>query len=331
MTTTLVTGGLGMLGSAIVRRLIKEGDRVVVVARSPNLFFLTGRGVDVASIDLVIGDIADPALMGSTLDSYQVARVVHVAAAVSSACNRDPVSATSTNCMATVQLLENCQVRDIRRVVMCSSVSVYAPQAAYRPEELPLTEKALLAFAPGSPLYGAGKLYLEAAAHWYRQAHGMEIAGLRASFIASAGKDERPPLGTLGGRFIDAVGCRRATHVEGLAGLLPFVYVEDVVEQFLTLLTAPDDKLAAGPFFNTGSTVYTIGQVVQTLRRLVPGAEISIGDSTRSDLTFGMPSDISDRLFAGTFGVSRRYDLERSVRAQLDEARGWPGLFTSAR
>jgi len=327
MTTTLVTGGTGMLGSAIVRRLLAGGDRVVLLARAKSTWFLRGRGLDPDAVRWSVGDTADPELIGATLDTHRVDRAVHVAAAVSSVANTDPFGATMANCVATVGLLEACRVRDIRRVVLCSSVSVYAPQRAYRPDEVPLTERALLGFAPGAPLYGAGKAYLEAAGRWYATAYGMEVAGLRPAFIASAGKPSRPPLGTVTGELVDGPACGRPVSVDGPAGRVPYVYVEDVVDQFHTLLTAPADKLRAGPFFNSGSTAHTVGEIVETVRRLVPDARIHVGDSDSADLTFGMPSEFSDQLFVETFGVRRRHDLEAGIRAQIEEARRWPDLF----
>jgi UDP-glucose 4-epimerase len=327
---TLVTGGTGMLGSAIVRRIIKDEGEAVVLDAVDAPYFLNGRGVDLSKVSLAIGDIADASLVAHTLDKYKVDKVIHLAAAVSSVCNRDPLSATRTNCDAVVVLLEACLARDIRRVVMASSVAVYAAQDAYRQDELPITESALMGLSPGSPLYSAGKIYVEAAGHWYRDHHGMEIAGIRPSFIASAGRPSRPPLGVISGEYIDAPACGRPTRVESGNGLVPYVYIEDVVEQFTTLLHAPNDKLGAGPFFNTGGTTYSVGQIVDTVRRIIPDAQIDIGDGTGTDLIFGMPTEVTDDRFVKTFGVSHRYDLEKGVQAQIDEARRWPGLFAES-
>ena len=327
MTTTMVPGGTGMLGSAVVRRLLREGDQVVVLGRSTSAYYLAGRGIDLDSVSFAAGDLADVLFVERMLEEHGVDRVAHLAAAVSSVANADPLAATRTNCLGTVALLEACRRRGVRRVAMCSSVSVYAPENAYSVADLPLTETALLGFAPGSPLYGSGKAYLEAAGRWYRQEHGMEISGVRASFIASAGKISRPPLGNITGACVDAPACGLPVRVVGPHGRVPYVYVEDVVEQLWVLLTAPDEKLAAGPFFNTGSTIHTVGEIMVAVQTLIPDANVEIGESPVTDLTFGMPTDFSDQLFVDTFGVSRRYDLMAGIGAQIAEARRWPGLF----
>ena len=68
---TLVTGGRGLLGSAVVTELVRRGHEVTVLQRSPS-------GLDVAEI---LGDITDSAVVEEALAGQEA--VVHLAAKVS--------------------------------------------------------------------------------------------------------------------------------------------------------------------------------------------------------------------------------------------------------
>jgi acyl transferase domain-containing protein/acyl carrier protein len=71
--TVLVTGGTGMVGSAIARRLVERGaTKVVLVSRS-------GTPVDVPNAVVVAADVADRDAMAKVLAEHPVDAVVHAA------------------------------------------------------------------------------------------------------------------------------------------------------------------------------------------------------------------------------------------------------------
>ncbi len=94
----LVTGGLGYLGSILCEHLLTAGHRVTAVdnlmygAGQPGLFHLCAN----PGFDFVKGDVRDEALLRHLLRGADV--VVHLAAVVgATACDRDPLLATSVN------------------------------------------------------------------------------------------------------------------------------------------------------------------------------------------------------------------------------------------
>jgi nucleoside-diphosphate-sugar epimerase len=104
------------------------------------------------------------------------------------------------------------------------------------------------------------------------------------------------------------------------------VYVEDVAEQYLALLTVDRTVLACRRFFNTGGDTCTIHELADTVRRIIPGARIDI--TSRCDRDFGgLASRISDRSFEEEVGYKPRFSpLEIGVRAQIAIARASAGL-----
>jgi dTDP-glucose 4,6-dehydratase len=82
MNAILVTGGAGFIGSAVVRRLVASGQRVVTLDKLTYSGSLTSlRDVEgSANHRFVEGNIADQALVGALLREEQVSGIMHLAA-----------------------------------------------------------------------------------------------------------------------------------------------------------------------------------------------------------------------------------------------------------
>src|SRR5262249_18123215 len=84
------------------------------------------------------------------------------------------------------------------------------------------------------------------------------------------------------------------------------VYVDDVAEQYVALLTVDRAVLARRRFFNTGGDTCTIRELAETVKRVVPEAGIDVTSKGERDLG-GLVSLVSDRSFAEAGGCTRRF------------------------
>ncbi|MBX3427285.1 MAG: NAD-dependent epimerase/dehydratase family protein [Pirellulales bacterium] len=111
---SLVTGGGGFLGGAIVRRLLARGDRVRVLARGeyPDLA--------AAGVELVRGDVANPLSVDAACTGVDC--VYHVAALAGVQQDRRPFE--RVNLYGTHNVIEACRHRGATRLVYASSPSV---------------------------------------------------------------------------------------------------------------------------------------------------------------------------------------------------------------
>src|ERR1700681_2860418 len=102
----LVTGGLGYLGSILCEHFLDAGYRVTAL---DNLMYGQGQQglyhlCANPAFDFVKGDVRDERVMRAALRAADI--IVHLAAIVgASACDRDPLLATSVN-FESVQLLQ---------------------------------------------------------------------------------------------------------------------------------------------------------------------------------------------------------------------------------
>ncbi|AOB30552.1 UDP-glucose 4-epimerase [Bordetella sp. H567] len=162
MTTLLVTGGAGYIGSHTLIELIGAGYRPIIIDNLCNGSRAAVRRVERiagARISFVEGDIRSASLL-DTLFSLQkrqghpIECVLHLAGvkAVGESV-RDPIKYFDNNVSGTVALLSAMRAHGVRRLVFSSSATVYGV-----PRFLPFTEEHPL--QPTNP-YGRSKLIVE--------------------------------------------------------------------------------------------------------------------------------------------------------------------------
>ena len=138
---TFVTGGTGLLGSWLVKRLLSEGASVVCLVRDlvPESEFV--RGGLAKRTTVVRGDVRDQVLLERVLAAYEIDTVMHVAAqAIVGAANRNPIPTFESNIQGTWSLLEACRRSPlVKQIAVASSDKVYGDQ-----EKLPYTEDTAL-------------------------------------------------------------------------------------------------------------------------------------------------------------------------------------------
>lgn len=120
--SVLVTGAFGNIGSRVVRHLLRAGHRVVAVdLETPKTQAIATTFGN--SIELIWGNICDPTLWPKALMGVDV--VVHMAAIIPPAADRNPELAIAVNQTATLELLKSMKASaTAKRLVFASSMTV---------------------------------------------------------------------------------------------------------------------------------------------------------------------------------------------------------------
>ena len=112
----LVTGGSGVVGRALVRRLVSDGRRVRALARAQR----SARAVEEMGAEPVLGDVLD---LGSLADAMEGCTMAFHVAGVNAMCLRDPREMIRTNIEGSANAVRAAAAAHVRRVVYTSSSS----------------------------------------------------------------------------------------------------------------------------------------------------------------------------------------------------------------
>lgn len=178
---TLVTGGSGLLGSWLVRRLVEAGAEVVCLLRDwvPESELLRSGMYD--RVRVVRGDVRDEPLLERTLGEYEVSAVFHLAAqTIVGVANRNPLSTFESNVGGTWALLEACRRSPtVRAVVVASSDKAYGDHGRE-----PYDERTPLS---GRHPYDASKACADLIAQSYAATFDLPVAVTRCGNLYGGG------------------------------------------------------------------------------------------------------------------------------------------------
>ena len=181
----LVTGGAGFIGSHTVDKLLDTGAEVLVVDD-----LSTGKRENLnPHAGFVRMDICSRYL-SEEFNRFKPDFVVHLAAQVSvTRAVDDPVKDSMTNVVGTVNLLKNCLLHNVKRVVYASSAAVYG-----NPGVDLITEGT--ATVPLS-FYGVSKLTPEYYLRVFSHLYGLHYTVLRYANVYGPRQDARGEAGVV--------------------------------------------------------------------------------------------------------------------------------------
>jgi UDP-glucose 4-epimerase len=195
----LVTGGAGYIGSHAVIDLMNAGEEVVVIDNLSTGFDWAVQAPEA----LVVGDIADEALLDRVIAERNVEAVIHFAGSiVVPESVVDPLKYYLNNTARSRTLIERCVKGGVRHFIFSSTAAVYG-----MPGRSPVGENEPL--APMSP-YGRSKLMTEWMLRDVADAHEMTYAALRYFNVAGADPEGRIGQSTANATHLIKVACQTA-------------------------------------------------------------------------------------------------------------------------
>ncbi|MBK0398689.1 UDP-glucose 4-epimerase GalE [Limibaculum sp. M0105] len=259
--TVLVTGGAGYIGSHMVLALRDRGEDVVVLDT-----LATGRREAVpGDVPLVVGDVADRALVRDLIPRRGVDAIVHFAGSTvvpDSVAN--PLAYYANNTIGSHALISEAVAAGLGAFIFSSTAAVYGSG-----EGRPVAEDAPT--LPESP-YGASKLMTETMLRDADAAHGLPHVCLRYFNVAGADPAGRAGQSTPRATHLIKVACEAATGQR--AGITVFgtdyptpdgtcvrdyIHVSDLIDAHLAAL----DHLRGGGGSQTLNCGYGRGHSVR--------------------------------------------------------------------
>lgn len=237
----LVTGGAGFIGSNLVKSLLERGDEVVVVddlssgkeenlPKNENLKFYKKSILD-KDIEKLFDDVNVV---------FHLAALPRVQFSI-----KYPERTHEVNVNGTLNLLNICRKKEIKRFVFSSSSSVYGDQ-----DILPLKED--MNSNPMSP-YALHKLIGEYYCKLYHKLYGLETVSLRYFNVYGPGQDPEGEYAVLIPKFIKLISNNESPTINGDGEQTrDFSFISDVVNANIKSALSTNEKIF-GEAFNIGS------------------------------------------------------------------------------
>lgn len=273
MSDVLVTGGYGVIGSQVMRQLVREGLRPVGMSRNPDLSFLA----DISeSIDVTKGDITSLDDILYTIERYRPTRIIHAANLIDA--ESDPYMGFQVGAVGTVNMLEAARQKGIQRFVYTSSKGVYGQVREgehFHPTYAPVTEEHVRNPEPDL-VYPGAKILGENMGVAYQKRYGLEFAALRFGHTWGPGKLVRHGILSLFSSLVENAMLGRPTKIkQGAEQQDDIVYIKDAAQGIVKACIA--DELPSTAYNISSGRLTSVGLFAEAMRKVIPTAEVEIG------------------------------------------------------
>jgi UDP-glucose 4-epimerase len=291
----LVTGGSGFIGRHVVSRLTADGAQVRVIDLQPHAD---------PSVDIVVGDIADPEVLARALQGG-FDSVVHLAAVTSVLRSvQEPELTFRTNVIGTNALLEAGREAGVTSLAFASTNAVTGPMKAPKISEAATLEP----LTPYGSTKAAGEMLMSA----YTASYGMRCACIRLTNVYGPGMQAKDSIIARLMRCI-RLGTTFEIYGDGTQ-VRDYVHAFDVVAAMKLGLTS--ERWQGPTVIGAGSSLSVL-EVIDAVQR-VSGAEIDVrhGPAKPGE----MPAVIVDTSQAQDAGWSPEFpDLDDGLVGVWDE------------
>jgi threonine 3-dehydrogenase len=321
----LITGAGGEIGHGLVTRLSASASPIITVDVSP---------LDSSLAPLVAreftGSITDTGLLDRVLAEFEVDRVFHLAALLSTRAEFTPVTAHHVNVEGTLNLLEFAQRQGESHgrpvtFIYPSSIAVYGlPDRAAKAKAGAVREDA---YAHPTTMYGCNKLYCEQLGDYYAK-HYKQLSAdaiprvdfrcvrfpglISAMTVPSGGTSDYAPEMIHAAAKGDSYACfvRPDTTI-------PFMAMPDGIDALLTLAAAPRERLTRTAY-NLMAFNPSAAQIRELVAAAFPGASIEYAvDPKRQGIVDSWPAAVDDSAARADWNFAPKYDLDRAFREYL--------------
>jgi UDP-glucose 4-epimerase len=309
--------GTGVVGCHLARELTERGNEVTLFDLAPRADYVAR--VAGPNVSVVRGDVRE---LPGLLEAVSAARpevVVHTAALVGGQA-AVPYRGYTVNVVGTINVAEAARLLGVRRLVHASTLGVIDRSV---PQTAPILETHQL--GGNDRVYGTSKVACEQILRGYATTYKLELALLRFASVYGFGYPGTGsgPTVAIHDLVSAVLGGQPGVLGPGMPDVDELVYVRDLVAGIVAAIQAP--ALPHHTYNLGGGRLTTAGEILESVRRAIPGADVSrpSGDGSGGGRArIEQPMDISRA--RDELGYQLRYDLDAGIRDIAAEIKGEP-------
>jgi len=240
VTTVLVTGGAGFIGSHLADRLLAEGHRVISVddlatGRIANLSEARGYGKEFTFFNM---DVRAEGLL-SLFERHRPEVVFHLAAQSGVRPSLDdPARDAGINIMGTINVLDCAVATGVKKIVYAASGgTIYG-----EPKRIPVKESAAQGSHPASP-YGISKKVAVDYLSYYQRYRGLDYTALALGNVYGPRQDPHGEAGVIAIFAAKMLAGEPCTIFGDGNQTRDYVFIDDVVHGFVRAIDRGSGKL----------------------------------------------------------------------------------------
>ncbi|HIQ29247.1 MAG TPA: NAD(P)-dependent oxidoreductase [Candidatus Caldiarchaeum subterraneum] len=319
MSVILITGGCGFLGAWLSRALIEQEHDVILLDLNITRLTADIRG----RVRVFKGDVTDSRKLDEVIRRTKPDYVVHYAALLSTAVEKDPKKGYKVNIAPVWNIFEKAVKHDVEGIVFASSVAAYG----YAGEKVVRESD----YIPPLTLYGVSKLHTETLGIWFYKRYGIEFAALRYASVIGPGRRDG------GASAYTTLAIQKPAQGEEYAvnappeSRIPIVYVKDAVDATIFIMSRMkrlryEDRVinVAGPQPSPSAA-----EIVEAVNQVIQDVKVSFQVSDKvAEIIKSWPREV-DTSKLRNLGWSPKYGkLTTLVRDFIDEVRKNPKVFS---
>lgn len=293
----LVTGNAGFIGSHIADRLIKECHEVYGIDDLSGGFVENINSMCHFSKE----DLKNSERIKNVVNEIKPDILFHLAAdAAEGRSQFTPVSATSNNLTAYINVLAPCINNGLKKVIMFSSMSVYgASQVPFSEEMIPMPKD----------VYGVNKFAMEEVTKILADVHGFKWTIIRPHNVIGERQNLSDPYRNVLTIWINSLMRNKPFYIYGDGEQKrAFSYIDEIAESCIKTT-----NLANGEILNMGSIEYV------TLNELARLVLAEYGSDLKPIYVLDRPKEVKDAYCTNDkaeklLGYVQRNDLKMAVK-----------------